>query len=100
MNNKAFIFGIFISLYLLGCSGMKVIDPNKPNNQGTRQLEIKDGSLHLAETFTCTMVAGNGKRVYAVKKTENEARQEAIAQCRDQTLVSVCRPETVKCEKN
>ena len=40
------------------------------------------------------------KCVVSTEKTEKAARDEAIAKCKDQTLVSVCRAENLKCTKN
>jgi hypothetical protein len=79
---------------------MTVVDPNKPNNKGTLQVDYSDGSPKLVETYTCTMVGANGKRVYATGKTEKEAREEAIARCQDQTAISFCKVARVSCEKN
>lgn len=101
MNKYNFIFcsGI-MTFFLLGCSGIKVVDPNKPNEKGTLQLDYSSGTPKLVETYSCTMVASNGKRVTATGKTENEARQEAIARCQDQTVVSFCKAAKISCEKN
>lgn len=84
----------------MGCAGVKVVDPNKPNNKGTLQVDWSGGSPKLVGTFTCTMVGANGKRVYATGKSEDEARKEAIAKCQDQTLVSFCKSSKMSCEKN
>jgi hypothetical protein len=46
------------------------------------------------------MVGANGKRVYATGKSESEARQEAIAKCQDQTVISFCKSSKISCEKN
>lgn len=75
-------------LLFVGCAGVKVIHPNDKKNQGP------------AGTYSCSLVASNGKRVYAVGKTEKEAREEAIARCRDKTLISVCLDKNVKCVRN
>ena len=83
-----------------GCAGMKVIDPNKPDNKGTLQLDYSSGSPKLVETYTCTMVGANGKRVFATGKSENEARESVIAKCQDQTMVSFCKVSKMSCEKN
>lgn len=99
MNTFALSLSLPI-LFLLGCSGLKVVDPNKPNNQGTLQVDYSSGSPKLVGTYTCTIVAANGKRLYAVGKSEKEAREEVIAQCQDQTLVSFCKKSKTSCEKN
>lgn len=89
-----------LALFLGGCAGVKVIDPNKPDNKGTLQVDYSGGSPKLVSTYTCTMVGANGKRVYAIGKSEAEARQEAIARCQDQTLISFCKVAKMSCEKN
>lgn len=91
---------LLVALFLGGCAGVKVIDPNKPDNKGTLQVDYSGGSPKLVSTYTCTMVGGNGKRVYAIGKSEKEARQEAIAKCQDQTLISFCKVAKMSCEKN
>lgn len=94
-----FIFAVLI-FSLLGCSGITVVDPNKPNNKGTLQVDYSSGTPKLVGTYTCTMVGANGKRVYATGKSEDEARQEAIAKCQDQTVISFCKSSKISCEKN
>ncbi|KHD87879.1 MAG: hypothetical protein OM95_12680 [Bdellovibrio sp. ArHS] len=79
---------------------MKVVDPNKPDNKGQLQVDYSGGTPKLVETYTCTMVGANGKRVYATGKSEEEARKEAIAKCQDQTLLSFCKVSKMSCEKN
>jgi hypothetical protein len=96
-----YIFGFtLVTFFILGCSGLKVVNPNKPNNKGTLQLDYSSGSPKLVETYTCTMVGANGKRVYATGKSESEARKEAIAKCQDQTVISFCKSSKISCEKN
>lgn len=99
MKRHIFCFPL-LAFFLTGCSGMKVVDPNKPNNKGTLQVDYSSGSPKLVATYTCTMVGANGKRVYATGKSEDEARNEAIAKCQDQTLVSFCKSSKISCEKN
>lgn len=91
---------ILIPMFLVGCAGMKVVHPNKPDNKGTLQVDYSGGSPKLVSTYTCTMVGANGKRVYAIGKSEEEARQEAIARCQDQTVISFCKVSKMSCEKN
>ena len=79
---------------------MTVVDPNKPKNKGALQLDLSGNSPKLVETYTCTIVAANGKRLYAVGKSEEEARKEVIARCQDQTLISTCNLSKTVCEKN
>jgi hypothetical protein len=96
---KTAAFALFF-LALVGCSGLTVVDPNKPNNKGTLQVDYSGGTPKLVETYTCTMVGSKGKRVFATGKTEEEAKKEAIAKCQDQTLVSFCKSSKISCEKN
>jgi hypothetical protein len=99
MNNKLH-FLVFVASLVSGCAGMKVVDPNKPNNKGTLQLDYSEDGLKLVGTHTCAMVGANGRRVYATGKTEEEARKEAIAKCQDQMVVSFCKSSKMSCEKN
>lgn len=75
------------TLLLASCAGVKVIHPN-------------DKYAGPPGTFTCSIVASNGKRVYATEKTENEARNEALARCRDKTIISSCQSKNTKCVRN
>ena len=84
-----------------GCAGIKVINPNDQNkNAGTMALDLTNGKPRLVETYTCKIVASNGNRVSAIGKSEVEAQKEALAKCRDQTVISFCELKNVKCEKN
>lgn len=96
---KIIITGSF--LLFSACAGMKVVNPNDQNKEaGTLALDLSSGKPKLVETYTCKIVASNGNRVSAVGKSEDEARKEALAKCRDQTVVSFCELKNVKCEKN
>ena len=99
MKKNIFVLTVHL-LFLSACSGLKVVDPNKPKTQGTLQLDYSGGSPKLVETYSCTMVGANGKRVYATGKSEDEARTEAIAKCQDQTAISFCKTSKISCEKN
>lgn len=81
-----------------GC-GLKVINPNEPNNQGTLVLDMSSGSPKLVATYTCKL-QWMGNRFSAVGKTEAEARTEVVAKCQDRTLISNCKADNAKCEKN
>ena len=84
-----------------GCAGMKVVNPNDKNeNEGTLALDLSGGTPKLVETYTCKIVASNGQKVSATGKTEDEARSEAVAKCRDKTLISFCDAKKAKCVKN
>lgn len=77
---------------LAGCSGMKVIHPDDPaiKNAGTKALDFSGGTPKVVSTFTCSIVASNGTRVSAIGKSDAEARKEALAKCRTETIVSFC----------
>jgi hypothetical protein len=97
-KKSIFYVMVGVGLLLVGC-GLKVIDPNAPNNKGTLALDTSGGGLKLVETYTCKLDS-MGKHYYAVGKTEDEARQEALAKCRDGAVLSFCKIENAKCEKN
>lgn len=89
---------LLILLLSTSCTGVKVINPNDKNeNAGTLAL---DENGKVVKTFSCSIVASNGKRVSAIGITENEARNEALAKCRDHTIISSCMPKNLKCVKN
>lgn len=88
----------FILFFVLQGCGLKVIHPDRPDEKGTLMYDPKTGKL--VGTYTCTMVGANGNRVYAIGKTEDEARQEALLKCQDQTLISFCKSSKMSCEKN
>ena len=81
-----------------GC-GLKVINPNEPNNKGTLALDMSSGSPKLVGTYTCQL-QWMGNRFSAVGKTEAEARTEVVAKCQDRTLISNCKADNAKCEKS
>ena len=87
------------TLLLSACAGMKVIHPNDPRNEGTLAVDTTGGGLKLVETYTCTLV-GTGKRHSAIGKSEDEARTEVVAKCRDHTAISFCDVAKAKCVKN
>lgn len=88
-------------LLFLGCAGIKVVNPNDQNkNAGALALDLTNGKPKLVATYTCKIVASNGHRVSAIGKNEDEAKNEALAKCRDQTVVSFCEMKNVKCDKN
>lgn len=91
---------ISLSLAWMGCSGMKVIHPEQSKDSGTMMLDWSNGTLKAVGTYTCSIVASNGKRVSALGKSQSEASQEALARCRDQTTVSFCLEKNLKCYKN
>jgi hypothetical protein len=58
------------------------------------------GAPKIVSTYSCSIVASNGKRVSALGKSEAEARQEALAKCRDQSVVSICLEKNLSCVQN
>lgn len=88
----------FLLILLQACSGMKVVHPDRPNEQGTLIYDQQTGKL--VSSYTCTMVGSNGKRVFATGKSEDEARKEAISKCQDQTVISFCKSAKISCQKN
>lgn len=96
------VFFVLILASLTGCSGMKVIHPDDPatKNAGTKALDFSGGVPTIVSTFTCSIVASNGKRVSAIGKSDAEARKEALAKCRDETLVSFCLEKNLRCAAN
>ncbi|MDG0816262.1 hypothetical protein [Bdellovibrio svalbardensis] len=97
---KKSVLVLFLSvLSIVGCSGIKVINPNEENNAGTLAVDASGGQLKLVATYTCKLDS-MGNRFSAVGKTEDEARKEVVARCHDRTLFSVCESDKVKCVKN
>ncbi len=100
VHNWKMVFCSSVLLFL-GCAGIKVINPNDQNkNEGTLALDLTSSKPKLVGTYTCKIVASNGNRVSAIGKSEEEARKEALAKCRDQTVISFCESKNVKCAKN
>lgn len=62
-------------------------------------LDVSSGSPKLAGTYTCKLES-MGNRFSAVGKTEAEAKSEAVAKCKDRTLLSNCKADNAKCVKN
>ncbi len=100
MKNIKFKITLVVAMLAVftGC-GLKVINPNEPNNKGTLALDMSSGSPKLVETYTCKLES-MGNRFSAVGKTEAEARTEVVAKCQDRTLISNCKADNAKCEKN
>lgn len=85
---------------VIGCAGVKAINPNdQSEDAGTLALDLTNGSAKLVTTYTCKM-RSMGHRFSAVNKSEEEARQEVLARCRDKTILSFCSSEQVTCFKN
>ena len=97
MKTNTLVFAMTLML-ITGC-GLKVINPNEPNNKGTLALDVSEGSPKLVATYTCNLES-MGNRFSAVGKSEAEARQEVVAKCKDRTLISNCKLDKAKCSKN
>jgi hypothetical protein len=91
---------LVLGLSFSACSGMKVVNPERQKDSGAVLLDWSGKTPKVVSTYSCSVVAGNGKRVSAIGKSEEEARNEALATCRDQTIVSVCLEKNVRCDKN
>jgi hypothetical protein len=99
MKKISLAFCLTVPLLLSACAGMKVINPNEKNNEGTLALDTSGGQLRLVETYTCKLDS-MGKHYQALGKTESEARDEVVAKCRDNAVLSFCKPEKTTCVKN
>jgi hypothetical protein len=83
-----------------GCAGVKTVNPKEQNkNAGTLALDLSGGRPKLVATYTCNLES-MGNRFSAIGKTEDDARKEAVAKCRDKTILSFCKPEKATCVKN
>ena len=83
-----------------GCAGVKVINPQDKNkNAGALAVDWSGGQPKLVATYTCKLES-MGNRFSAMSKTEDEARKEVVARCRDKAIVSFCKPEQATCVKN
>lgn len=104
MKNSIVIAGMGILLSLLfGCSGMKVVHSGEENkNANTKMVDWSSGTPKIVSTYSCSIVSvmNNNKKITAIGKSEDEARKEALAKCRDQSLLSVCLEKNVKCVQN
>jgi hypothetical protein len=99
MMKFTFGFGL-IAILSVGCSGVKVVQPQKTNkNAGTLAVDWSGGSPKLVGTYTCDLES-TGKRYSAVGKTEDEARKEVVAKCRNNAILTFCKPEKASCVKN
>lgn len=95
----AFCLG-FAAVAGLGCSGVKVIHPKEENkNAGTRALDLSGGTPRIVSTHTCNLES-MGARFSALGKTEEDARKEVLAKCRDHALMTFCKADQVTCVKN
>jgi hypothetical protein len=94
------VLGFFLSLSF-GC-GMKVVHPEKNKDEGTKMVDWSGGIPKVVSTYSCSIVVvtNDNKKVTAIGKSEDEARKEVLAKCRDQTIISVCLEKNVKCVEN
>jgi hypothetical protein len=97
---KSKLIVLILCAFTFTACGLKVINPNDQNqNAGTLQLDTSSGSVKFVATYTCKLNS-SGKRHSALGKTEEEARKEVLAKCKDHTVVSFCKEENITCEKN
>ena len=98
--NKNRILLVVMSAFFSACTNLKVIHPDRPDTKGTLMVDYSGDSPKLVGTYTCTVLAANGQRIYATAKNEEDARKEAIAKCQGLTAVSFCNVSKMSCEKN
>jgi hypothetical protein len=96
MKNFVLIFCLLAAA--LSC-GLKVVDPDDQKNKGALAVDASGGSLKLVPTYTCK-VQSMAKRFSATGKSEDDAKKEVLAKCRDASIVSFCKSENIKCFKN
>jgi hypothetical protein len=101
MINRILLLVVFSSVFaLFGCAGMKVQKPEDTNkNAGTMALDYSNGNLKFVGTFTCNMESV-GHKFSAVGKTQDAARTEVMAKCKEKTLISFCESGSISCQKN
>lgn len=95
-------FSILISAiaFLSGCAGMKVVNPaNENKDANTKMVDWSGGSPKIVATHSCKLEA-TGNKFSAIGKTEEDARKEVVAKCRDHSVVSFCNADKVTCVKN
>jgi len=96
---KRILFSAIVMLSLSAC-GLKVINPNNKNpNEGTLALDVDNVGVKVVSTYSCK-VESMGNRFWGMGKTEEDARNEVMAKCRDKTMISFCKVENVTCVKN
>src|SRR5690348_14426001 len=90
----------FVVVMIAGCAGMKVVKPGDQNKDaGTKMVDWSGGRPKIVGTYSCKMDY-NGKKLSAVGKTEEDARQEVLARCHDQSVVTFCKSDKVTCVQN
>jgi hypothetical protein len=101
MDRYLIALGLFLAVLTgSGCSGVKIVKPKDQNkNAGTLALDLSDGHPKLVATYTCNLES-MGNRFSAIGKTEDAARKEVVARCRDKSILSFCKPEKASCLKN
>lgn len=91
---------VLLMLIVVGCAGMKVVNPKDENkDKGTKALDWSGGKPKIVPTFSCKLESGKDK-FSAIGKTEEEARKEVLARCRDKSIVSFCKAEKIACVPN
>ncbi len=79
---------------------MKVVNPKDKNeNAGTQALDLSSGTPKFVSTYTCK-VESTGAKYSAIGKTEEDARKEVLAKCRDNAIITFCQEDQVTCLQN
>ncbi len=86
-------------LALAGCAGMKVVNPNEQKEQETKMVDWSGGTPKIISPYNCKLES-MGNKFSALGKTEEEAKTEVLARCRDKTVISFCKAENIACSKN
>ena len=95
-----FFLLIFVIQGLMAGCGLKVVNPNDQKKEaGTKMLDFSSGKPQVVSTFGCYLKSGT-RSFSASAKTEQEARTEVLARCKDATVVSFCKEADIKCEPN
>jgi hypothetical protein len=89
------------SAILSGCAGIKVINPNDPEQKeaNTKMVDWSGGKPTIVTPYRCRMNS-MGKKYFALGVTEEEARKATIGKCRDDALINFCKEEDITCEQN
>lgn len=94
-----FLLGL-MALHISGCSGLKVVQPtHEPEQLETKILDMSTGTPRLVSAHKCWL-SSMGDQFSALAKTEEEARKEVLAKCRDHSVISNCDSSVIICNKN
>jgi hypothetical protein len=87
---------LILAVLLLANCGMKVVKPGEEKND-TKMVDWSSGKI--ISPYNCKLES-MGNKFSALGKTEEDARKEVIAKCRDKAVVSFCKAENVTCAQN